>query len=122
MNKKSTKLLILFVLISCTYSFAQTASKVSELSNAEKFSAKSGTLMQKEFVDVGIIKKAAVKVIKYKDLISSQKISAVRFEYEVAGSYSNDTKIASLDADEIDGLITSIKMMQSKIFTATPEN
>lgn len=115
-------LVVLMSIMAFTFSYGQTVTKEKELSNAEKFSSKSGTLIEKEFVDVGTLKKAEIKVIHYTDLISSESVSALRFEYEVAGSYSSDTKIASLDADEIDGLIKSIKMMQEKVFTSTPTN
>ena len=116
---------LLFVLISIlmfSVSYGQTDTKEKELSNAEKFSSKAGTLIQKQFIDVGTINKAEVKVIHYTDLISNETVSSVRFEYEVASSYSTDPKIASLDADEIDGLIKSIRMMQEKVFAMTPTN
>jgi len=115
-------LIVLMSIMAFTVSYGQTDTKEKELSNAEKFSSKSGTLIEKEFIDVGTLKKAEIKVIHYTDLISNESVSALRFEYEVAGSYSSDTKIASLDADEIDGLIKSIKMMQEKVFTSTPTN
>lgn len=116
---------LLFVLISFlmfSLSYGQTDTKEKEISNAEKFSSKAGTLIQKEFIDVGTINKTVVQVIHYTDLISNETVSSVRFEYEVVSSYSTDTKIASLDADEIDGLIKSIRMMQEKVFTMTPTN
>ena len=103
-------------------SYGQTDTKEKEISNAEKFSSKAGTLIQKEFIDVGTINKTVVQVIHYSDLISNETVSSVRFEYEVVSSYSTDTKIASLDADEIDGLIKSIRMMQEKVFAMTPTN
>ncbi|WP_157607972.1 hypothetical protein [Seonamhaeicola sp. S2-3] len=115
-------LLVLLSFLAFNLSYGQTDSKEKELSNAEKFSSKSGTLIEKEFLDVGTLKKAEIKVIHYTDLISNESVSALRFEYEVASSYSSDTKVASLDADEIDGLIKSIKMMQEKVFTSSPTN
>lgn len=48
--------------------FAQQTNE-KELSNAEKFSAKSGTLIQKVFLPVGTIKKCELQVIEYTDLI-----------------------------------------------------
>lgn len=96
--------------------------KEQELSNAEKFSAKSGTLMQKEFLRIGELKNAKFDVIYFTDLIMNQKQSAVRFEYEVAGKYSNSTKKAILDSDEMDGFIKSIRLMQEKIFPTSPTN
>ena len=114
------KLLFLLVFISA-FASAQTA-KESEQSNAEKFSAKSGTLMQKEFVEIGNLKKCKISVVYFTDLISNSKQSALKFEYEVASSYSTDTKSAILDTDEIDGLMKSIKIIQDKVIITTPTN
>lgn len=97
-------------------------SKEQELSNAEKFSIKSGTLMQKEYLNIGELKSAKLDVIYFTDLIANQKQSALRFEYEVTGKYSNSTKSAVLDSDEIDGFIKSIKIIQEKIFPTSPIN
>jgi hypothetical protein len=119
---KLRKTVLTFALFLTTIAMTFGQSKEQELSNADKFSAKAGTLIQKEFLDIGTVNKAKIKVIHYKDLISYETVSAVRFEYEVASSYSTDTKIASLDADEIDGLIKSIKLMQEKVFLSTPTN
>ncbi len=115
-------LVILVAIFTVSLTYGQTNTKQKELSHAEKFSSKAGTLIQKVFLDVGTIKKAEIKVIHYTDLVSSRTVSSLTFEHEVANSYSTDTKVASLDADEIDGLIKSIKMMQEKVFTSTPTN
>ena len=101
---------------------AQAPTKDKEQSNAEVFSAKAGTLMQKEFVEIGTIKKAKVQVLYYTDLISNTKTNALKFEYDVVSSYSTDTKVAILDVDEIDGLMKSIKLMQDKVMVTVPTN
>ena len=103
-------------------SYAQAPAKEKEQSNAEVFSAKSGTLMQKEFIEIGIVKKAKVQVLFYTDLISNTKTNALKFEYDVATNYSTDTKVAILDVDEIDGLMKSIKLMQDKVMLTIPDN
>jgi hypothetical protein len=101
---------------------AQAPAKEKEQSNAEAFSAKAGTLMQKEFIEIGTVKKTKVQVIYYTDLISNIKKSALKFEFDVVSSYSTDTKVAILDVDEIDGLMKSIKLMQDKIMLTVPAN
>ena len=59
----------------------------------QKYSQRNQVLlMQKEFVDIGTLKKCEIKVIYFTDLISNTKQSAIKFEYEVASSYSTDTK------------------------------
>ena len=103
-------------------SFSQINEDMKSISNAEKFSAKAGLLIKKEFIDIGAINKAEIKVVHYTDLISNETISSVRFEMETASSYSSDTKIATLDSDEVKGLINSIKMMQENVFFSTPNN
>jgi len=115
--KKLFIIIALFIGLSST--FGQTEAKTA-LSNAEKFSEKSGVLIKKEFADIGEVKDLEIKVVHYTDLISKNSVSSVRLEKEVVGKYSTDTKIASLDSDEIDGLIKSIKLIQEQIFNSVP--
>ncbi len=117
------KKLIFFVLVflTMTPTNAQTT-KENEQSNAEKFSARSGTLMQKEFSEIGNLKKCKIQVLYYSDLITNSKQSALKFEFEVATTYSTDTKVAILDTDEIDGLMKSIKILQEKVIINVPAN
>jgi hypothetical protein len=115
-------LTIFFAICSHTIMAQQTKSKVEESSNAEKFSVREGSLIQKEFIEIGDIKKCDIKVVHYTDLTSGQKTSAVKFQYEYKSSYSTDTKAAFIDVDELEGLIKSIKLIQDKIFPAIPAN
>lgn len=117
---KKTLLITIATFLLSSQIHAQTPAK--ELSNAEAFSAKAGTLMQKEFLEVGTIKKAKVQILYYTDLISVVKKSALKFEFDVVTSYSTDTKTAVLDVDEIDGLMKSIKLMQEKVMLTVPVN
>jgi hypothetical protein len=116
-NLKSMTITLMMCFLSLM-SFAQDA-KEKQLSNAEIFSAKAGTLIEKQFIDVGKCKSVEVKVLKLKDLNDGTGFSALRLEYEYVSSYSTDTKIASLDKDEIDGLIKSIRNLQTNVFTST---
>jgi len=97
------------------------ASKEKEQSNAERFSDKSGSLMQREFITIGEVSKCKIEVVHYKDLIDGKKISAVRFEFEAHLSYGSTTKLAVLDADEIDGFIAAIKIIQEQILPKVPD-
>ena len=97
--------------------FGQTKEK--ELTQAEQFSSQSGTLIERQFLDIGTVKGVEVKVLKYKDLNTGNGKSALRFEFKYKGSYSSATKIASLDNDEIDGLVKSMKNLQTNVFPST---
>lgn len=91
--------------------------KETSLSNAEQFSAQSGTLIEKTFIDVGKVKGLEIMVLKLKDLNSSKSLNALRFEYVYKSSYSSDTKVKSLDSDEIDGLVKTLKKLQEVFLT-----
>lgn len=114
------KTILICALITFSLStFAQN--KAKEITQAEQFSSQSGILMERQFYDIGKAKALEVKVLKFKDLNSGSTKSSLRFEYAYKSSYSSDTKIAALDADEIDGLIKSIKNLQTNVFTSTKE-
>jgi len=100
---------------------AKAQSKASdEISNADKFSANTGSLIQKEFVDIGKIKTMNMQIVRLKDLITEDSISALRLEYKPA--YESDTKIASLDSDEIESLINAIIAIQEITSSPRPKN
>lgn len=66
------KILLLTLLTVITLnSTAQINTKVKDQSNAEIFSAKSGTLMQKEFLTLSNIKNCKIDVLHFTDLITS---------------------------------------------------
>ena len=97
-------------------SFSQQSAQEQQLSHAEQFGAQEGTLIERQFLDVGTIKGMTVKVLIIKDLLSETTKTALQLEYYYASSYSQHTKVANLDADEIDGLIKSIKKLQTDVF------
>jgi hypothetical protein len=99
--------------------FGQTKEKL--LTEAEQFSSQAGTLIERQFIEIGKVKGIEVKVLKYQDLNSGLGKSALRFEfqYRSTNAYTTDTKVASLDVDEIEGLIKSIKNLQASVFPTT---
>ncbi|HMU04115.1 MAG TPA: hypothetical protein PJ990_10840 [Saprospiraceae bacterium] len=123
MAKLKHVFLIFILTISLTnISFGQAENKAVEVSNAEKFSDKTGALMKKEFSDIGEIKRCKIQIAKFTDLITDQKNIAVRFEYNYVSTYSSDSKIALLDVDEIDGLIQSLNLIQEKVLPTSTKN
>ncbi|MBS1662822.1 MAG: hypothetical protein JST68_17385 [Bacteroidetes bacterium] len=111
---KKTLLLIAFSSISI-FLFAQKENVQKQESNAEKFSDKVGTLIEKEYDPIGDVAKCKIQVLTFKDLLDGHKVTAVQFQYEYRASYGSDTKIAVLDADEIDAFLSSIKMIKEKV-------
>ncbi|HKP36410.1 MAG TPA: hypothetical protein VJT71_06095 [Pyrinomonadaceae bacterium] len=119
---KRTCLTILWIAALATVGFSQAQAPNREQSNIEKFSAKSGTLIQKQFVELGKIKTVTVELLVITDLVTNARVAGVRMEYEAYSSIGSDTKIAFLDADEVDGLIKSISLLKSKVLNTTPDN
>jgi hypothetical protein len=112
------KLILMTMLLTSTICYAQT--KERELSNGEKFTSKVGVLMQKENTDIGTLKGCKMMVVHYTNLMDGSASSSLKFEYDVATSYSSDTKIGLLDPDEVDGLIKTITLLQEKVFPVVP--
>jgi hypothetical protein len=119
---KRSLLSFAFIALFMSLAYGQTQPKERELSNIEKFSAKSGTLIEKKFIDIGSVKSVKVRVLRLTDLVSNARMSGVRLEYEHSGRLGSDTKIAFLDPDEVDGLLKSIDVLKSKVFISNPDS
>ncbi|WP_436488953.1 hypothetical protein [Chitinophaga sp. ARDCPP14] len=120
------KVILILAIITPFYSaFSQTAKPNTDLkeqkSKAELFSNKSGSLIQRQFTDVGSLRGCQIQVAQFTDLIGGETTKAVRFEYAYSGAYSSDTKIGLLDIDEVDALIKSLNIIKDKIMPTTPE-
>lgn len=98
---------ILFVLVLITFfaSFIyaqEDADKEITLSKTAEFSKKNGTFIKKEFQKIGSIDDVSFTNIYFKDLLTNEKISALRLQtsYVSSGDYSYYKGI--LDSDELD--------------------
>lgn len=86
-------------------------------SKAQEFSSSSGKLIEKEWSRIGDIKGMKISAVRYRDLITSNSVSAMRIEMEVKDKYTTDTKIAEVDKDEIDGLLKSLDIIKREVST-----
>ncbi len=101
-------------------SFGQDVAKDAK-SKAQEFSSGSGKLIEKEWSRIGEVKEMKISAVRYRDLITTNSVSAMRFEMEVKGKYTADTKIAEVDKDEIDGLQKSLEIIKKEITTTKRE-
>ncbi len=113
------KVLLTVLMASSLTAYSQVLEKKLETTKSEKFSQRSGTLLQKDFIDLGKVGDTEVKILKIKDLNNNESISSVRFEKQGYGTYA-DTYINSIDKDEVDGLIISIKNLLGNVLKTTP--
>lgn len=115
--KKLSIILLLFCINSSAFS-----QKEKELSNAESFSLKSGGLIQKEFVDLATIKGVKFQAMTITDLLTENKTKALRIEMSITKSYGSAEKTAVLDADEVEGFLKSMRLIESKILNTTVQS
>lgn len=94
----------------CSLAFAQVK-PTPEKSKLENFSLKTGSLIKKEFIDIGTVAKVEVRVLKITDLVANTSITGIKLQTTVYKSYGSDTKACFLDSDEIDGLLKSGNML-----------
>lgn len=94
-------------------------------SRADVFSKRSGSLISIEFIDIGSIdNRLRISLAKFKDLMLNQEERALRFEYDYYNGYDDypDTKICTLDNDELEGLIKSLNIIINEVYLTNPEN
>lgn len=92
------------------------------LSNAERFAAKSGTLISKEIDKVGNVKTTVLDIVRYVDLFTKEKMSALKFTIASVGKYSIETITAYVDSDEIEDMLKSLSIIKDDVTTKTPVN
>ena len=113
------KIILSLFLSSSLNVYSQEIKKDIEQTKSEKFSQRSGTLLQKDFIDLGQIGGTEIKILKISDLNNNESNSSVRFEKQGYGTYA-DTYINTIDKDEVDGLIISIKNLLNNVLKSTP--
>lgn len=105
-------------------SFSQTTEKKNDQtkSKLEVFSLKTGSLIKKEFIDIGEVKKVEIKNLIITDLLTKTEVKGIKMETSVYKSYGSTTKSCFLDADEIDGFIKSGKLLLQELATSKTDN
>lgn len=120
------KITIFFTLLLCSFlSFAQSEKGAEEQSKSKalEFLAKDGSFKLKEFYDLGSVKGVKCEVLIITDVVDNIKVGCLRVEtsHYVSYSYGSDTYIGTLDYDELDACIKSIKYIQETLLPSTPE-
>lgn len=117
--KPLTTILLLFIPVLL---IGQEAPRDKELSKAEAFSLKTGTLIKRTFEDIGNVNKVKLQILTFEDLLSGETMRGVKMEAEVSKSYGNSTKAAFLDPDEVESLLTSIEILSEQMGKPVPED
>lgn len=109
------KNLILFLLMP----FSVLAQSELTTSNFEKIESSYSSFSEKMFYDIGKVKGLKFQVVKLTNILKKESIKSLRLEYVYKTQYTSDTKVAVLDADEIDGLLSALKYIQTTVLPET---
>lgn len=115
--------LILLTLSISLVSFAQDKEQENKSeSKTLEFMSKGGSLIKKEFYDLGSVKGVKCQVLIITDLLSDTKMGCLRLETRYSGSSysSSQTYIGTLDYDEIGDCLASIDYIRDNIIPSTP--
>lgn len=115
--------LVLLALSVSLMSFAQDKEQENKSeSKTLEFMSKGGSLIKKEFFDIGSVKGVKCQVLIITDLLSDTKMGCLRLEtrYSSSSYSSSQTYIGTLDYDEIGDCIASIDYIRENIITSTP--
>ena len=119
MKKTLTVLCLLSLPLIC---IAQSKVKEETKSKIELFSTQPDVLLKKEFIKIGNVKSVKIEVLKITNLQTNKIASGLRLEYEYKTGFALDTKIAFLDADEIEELSSALNKMKIAIADSAPSN
>lgn len=107
----------IIVIICLLLNFHLLSAQESSKSLAEKFSERSGILVSKEFIELGIMDEIDIRYVKMSDLLTGEGLYALRFEYQPNNEIVATPKIAYIDSDEMELLKKAIKKLQSSVLT-----
>ncbi len=121
-NRVYMKQMIIFFLLFPIIVFSQDTLRAKTI--IDSFDSKSGQFIEKEYYSLGKIDKAEVTVLKVTDLTSNQSLYGLHFQlanYSVSTG-SGTVYNATLDEDEIDGLIAAFRYIDENVFRTKPGN
>ena len=114
-------ILMLVLSIPC---FAQQNKAEGEKSKSKavEFMSQSGTLIRKDFYDIHKDKNGVTcQVLILTNILNNKKSGCLRLETNYFSSVGTDTYIGTLDSDEIDAAIKSLKYIAETLVLTSPE-
>jgi hypothetical protein len=117
------KNLIFVISIFISLNLVSQNKAIEQKSNTEAFYAKTGILIQKEYIKVGKFNRQLdIDILNITDINSNEKISGLKFELEVYSKFGNSTKNAFVDKDEVEDIIKTLEFIQKNTFKSIPPN
>jgi hypothetical protein len=122
MKSKFSLVVLVALLLAGPTSYAQQKEEEST-STTLQFMKTSGSFFVKEFYDLSTIKGVECKVLIITDVVLNKKIGCMRLETSYRSSYNSspDTYVGTLDYDELDACIRSLRYLKDNIISAEKE-
>lgn len=116
------KKLLLIVLLASLSIVANAQDEQNEKSKnqVDEFLAKDGVLRTKEFYPLGSVGDVKFENLIVRDVVSGKKIGVLTVETSNYSSVETERYIGSLDVDEIDGCIKSLKYIKDIVAQTPP--
>jgi len=109
----------LFLFLSAGLSFVSPAQITNnEMSPAESFAARKGTILEKRFDQIGKVGYLNIQIEYLSDLSTNEKIQCVRFDIQQVNTASGPSVL--LDSNEVNEIISFLKYISSNIITRPP--
>jgi len=94
---------------------AKEVKEVSEKSKIENFSLKTGSLIKKDFLEIGTVKGVEVQIVILSDILANTKLSGIKLMASVYKSYGSSDKSCFLDVDEVEAFVKSGKYLSESL-------
>ena len=118
------KILIMFMISLSIPCLAQQNNTEGEKSKSKsvEFMNQSGTLIRKDFYEIHKDEYGVTcQVLILTNILNNKKSGCLRLETRYYSSIGTDTYIGTLDSDEIDAAIKSLKYISETLVPTTPE-
>ncbi len=88
------------------------------LSKAEEYYTRSGKIIETQFHTLGTIRNVNIKMLQIFDHAEHVELRAIKLDMQTEGQFSR-YRAAIIDKDEVDDLLTALKLMRDKIYPTT---
>jgi hypothetical protein len=113
------KYLFVFLVFGIGNAYAQKENG-KEISPAQSFSDRKGTVIEKRYDEVGKVGFVTVQIAYITDLTNSDKMECIDLDFQPPPNTTGQQVSGLLDTNQINGLLTFVNYITSKVTTHPP--
>jgi len=88
------------------------------LSKAEEYYTKTGKIIETQFHKLGTMNGVSIEMLQIFDHAEHVELRAIKMGMQTGGQFSR-YRSATIDKDEVEDLLTALRLMKDKIYTTT---